>query len=133
MKRILLNSIKTPDGTIITSRYRHDFVGHKDKNGLTYYIYGGNDYLRKQCPGEYEDLSVYDNGTHELRRKNTHWGVNYDKDMTRYPETSWKPIMDLSTDHIKAILDGGYANNNEFYLHLFKKELEYREEVTSLV
>jgi len=35
-----------PDGTIIQTRHRHDFVGHEDKNGNFYAIDGGLEYCR---------------------------------------------------------------------------------------
>jgi len=54
------------------------------------------------------------------------WGQNFDKDMNRLPETIYKPVKDLSTDHIKAILDGGWCRS-EPYLQCFKDELILRE------
>ena len=126
---ILRNAIKTPDGTILESVHRHDFKQHLDKNGQTYFVDGGTDYLRRsyhiQDPPE--DLTVHDDGTHELRREYLKWGNNYDKDMNLLPETIWKSIKDLSTDHIEAILAGNYTQN-EVYVETFKKELEYRKE-----
>lgn len=53
------------------------------------------------------------------------WGQNYDKDMNRLEKTIFKPIKDLSTDHIKAILEGEYTNN-QLYLETFKEELKRR-------
>jgi len=55
------------------------------------------------------------------------WGVNYTKGMKLLPKTKWTPIKDLATDHIQAILDGGYARGNSFYINLFKEELKLRE------
>ncbi len=45
-KRLIYNSIITPDGTVLVSRHRHDYNSHLDKNGLTYSIDGGTDYTR---------------------------------------------------------------------------------------
>lgn len=53
------------------------------------------------------------------------WGQNYDKDMNLLPKIIYKPIKELSTEHIKAILDGGFAKR-EKYIKCFKKELELR-------
>ena len=53
------------------------------------------------------------------------WGQNYDKDMNQLPKTIWKPIMELSTDHIKAILDGDWTKGH--YAELFKEELILRK------
>jgi len=45
-RKIVLNRIKTPDGTILTSYHRHNYVSHID-NGELYAVDGGNDYLRR--------------------------------------------------------------------------------------
>jgi hypothetical protein len=60
MPNIILNRIRTPDGTILTSRFRNDYVSYTDENGIKYSIDGGLDYLKRQTLGEYEDLSRYD-------------------------------------------------------------------------
>jgi hypothetical protein len=126
--KYLYNAICTPDGTIIESLHRHDFVCHKDKNGLTYCVDGGNDYLRRNYheKAPYKELSIEDDGKFETRREYLKWGNNYDKDMNRLPKTIWKPIKELTTGHIEAILNGNYTNN-EIYLDTFKKELEWRK------
>jgi len=54
------------------------------------------------------------------------WGQNYDKNIKLLPKTIRKPIKDLTTEHIQAILDGGYAGNKK-YLECFKNELKLRE------
>lgn len=125
--RLLYNAIQTPDGTIIESKHRHDYVTHLDKNGKEYMVDGGLDYSRRNVyeDAPYKELSVYDDGEHETRRKYIKWGINYTKDMKRLPNTIFKPIMDLETDHIQAILDGNHTKNT-FYLGLFNDELEYR-------
>lgn len=56
---IVLNSIRTPDGTVLVSKHEHDFIRYTDKNGLKYAIDGGNDFLKRMCGGEYEELSEY--------------------------------------------------------------------------
>lgn len=123
----LYNAIKTPDGTIIESKHRHDFVCHKDKNGLTYCVDGGHDYAKRVFSNmNYEDLSIKDDGKFETRREYLKWGNNYDIDMNLLPETIWKPIKDLNTQHIEAILSGNYTQN-EIYLDTFKKELKFRK------
>lgn len=124
---ILVNKIQTPDGTILESKHRHDYVSHTDANGEYYMVDGGKDYLKRSIniiPAI--DLTIIDDGSHELRRQYLTWGNNFDKDMNRLPETIYNPIMDMTTDHIQAILDGNWVENNPFYEELFKKELEFR-------
>lgn len=134
MKQLLYNAIKTPDGTILESKHRHDFVEYRDKNGQYYMVDGGLDYSRRgfDVP-DYEDLSIEDDGTHETRRKYLKWGVNYDKDMNKLPKTKFTPIMDLNTDHIEAILNNGYVDGNKFYKGVFEKELEFRDNLNRLI
>ena len=118
----MLNRIKTPDGTILTSYNRHDYLTHKDaitKEVLM--VDGGNDYARRHV-GTYEELSVYDDGTHTTRRSALHWGTR-GKD-NKQPLT-YKPIKDLDSDHIEAILRT-QTQISEFYKGVFKEELKYR-------
>jgi hypothetical protein len=107
-KEILYNAIETPDGTVLVSKHRHDYVSYTDKNGYTYVVDGGRDYLkRSMAPGAppYKDLTVYDDGKFETRRKYIYWGSRYDKDGNLLPQAVWKPIMELSIEHIEAIID----------------------------
>lgn len=128
IKRILRNAIQTPDGTVLESKHRHDYVTHIDKNGQWYMVDGGGEYLRRGYDvQDFVALSVYDDGTHETRRNNLRWGKSYDKDMNSLPKTIYPLISEMDTDHIEAILDGGYARNNAFYIEVFTNELEYRK------
>lgn len=54
------------------------------------------------------------------------WGVNFDKEMNRLPKTDWRLIKDLTTEHIEAIIDGGFVREGSKYYGVFKRELEYR-------
>ena len=67
MRQLILNRIQTPDGTILTSRSRHDYVTHTDKNGLVYMVDGGSDYQRVNVhhSAPHIDLSVYDDSPFE--------------------------------------------------------------------
>lgn len=126
--RYLYNAIRTPDGTVIESLHVHDYREYTDKNGYTYMVDGGHNYLRRNIHIEapYIELSIEDDSKFETRREYLKWGSNYDKDMNPLPKTIWKPIKELDTDHIEAILEGNFTNN-EIYLDTFKKELEWRK------
>jgi hypothetical protein len=128
MATYLLNSIRTPDGTVLFSRTRWDYVEHLDKNGEVYMVDGGGFYLRRSMNVEpYEELSVEDDGKHETRRQHLLWGVNYTKDEVRLPETQYRRIMDLDTDHIEKILELFEYRISDLYKEVFRQELQYRK------
>jgi len=54
------------------------------------------------------------------------WGVNFDKDMNRLPETDYRFICDLETGHIQAILDGEWTKHPT-YVKAFNDELNRRK------
>ena len=123
---ILRNSIKCNHcNDEIESKHRHDFVRCSCEKVA---VDGGKDYGRIMFTelSDFTDTSINDDGSHELRRQYLTWGNNYDKDMNRLPETIYNPIKDMTSDHIQAILDGGWAKNNLFYEELFKEELKFR-------
>lgn len=120
--KILLNRIKTPDDTILTSYNRHDYVTYKDtitKEVLM--VDGGTDYLRRHT-GTYEELSVYDDGSHITRRSALHWGT---RGVDGKQPLVYKPIKDLDFDHIEAILKTQHQIS-DFYKEIFNDELKYR-------
>lgn len=63
MPRILRNAIRTPDGTVLESTHRHDFICHKDKKTKKRYcVDGGYDYIKRTGDAfDYEELSVFEN------------------------------------------------------------------------
>lgn len=109
----------------IESKHRHDFI--KCSCGKVA-VDGGKDYKRTMFTklSDFTDTSIEDNGTHELRRKILSWGKNYDENMNRLPETEWVTIENMTSDHIQAILDGLWVENNPFYKELFEEELKFR-------
>ena len=101
--RIVANRIRTPDGTILQSMHRHDYVTYVDKNGKEYMVDGGLDYLRRNVHDDApaEELSVYSDAPHAEIREVFCWGTR-GKDGKQ--PLKFVPLKSLTTDHIDAIL-----------------------------
>lgn len=122
--RLLHNSIRTPDGTILTSRHRHDYRTYVDANGQQYMVDGGLDYLRRNVHEDfpYEELSLTEDDPHEVLRLVIDWGV------LRDGEHTFIPINQLSRAHIENIIKDGYQGRR---VDLMKNELQYRTDTES--
>ena len=59
MLDILSSRMKTPDGTILESINRHDYVTHTDANGKEYMLDGGCEYVRCSANGDEYLLTIY--------------------------------------------------------------------------
>jgi hypothetical protein len=122
--KIVYNAIKTPDGTVLVSRYRHDYVSHHDTLSGEYYILdGGLDYRRtsvNEVPAE--DLTVYLEDGIEAFRNLVSWGT-YGKD----GKDALKQVVlaDMDTDHIQAVLDT-QEYMDPILREAFEMELIYR-------
>jgi hypothetical protein len=124
--RLVRNAIRTPDGTVIESRSRHNYVTYEDANGLTYMVDGGLDYLRRSFDfaDPAEELAVYMSDGHEAVREALTWGT-YGKD-GKSPLT-YVRLCDMETDHIQACLD----TVNNMYPQIresMETELRYRKQ-----
>lgn len=122
--RIVSNRIRTPDGTILESMHRHDYVTYVDANGLEYMVDGGLDYLRRNVHDEapYLELSMYSNSPHDVIREVFKWGTR-GKD-GRSP-LKYVPLKNLTTEHIEAILET-QDHIQEYIRNIFLDELNYR-------
>ena len=128
-RRIILNQIKTPDGTILKSMHRHDYVTHTDVNGLEYMVDGGSEYLRRNINEDapHEELTVYSDAPFEEIREVFHRGGR-GKDGTE--PLTWVPMSNMSNSWLLACITyneerrmgEGFANE------MYKKELMYRQE-----
>jgi len=125
MSKLIHSSIMTPDGTILVSKHRHDYVTHMDENGLKYMLDGGIDYQRINVHPEHyhKDMSLYDDQPHEVQRWVLRWGT-YGKDGDQ-PLTH-KPIAEMDLTHIEAVLDT--QRMSDVYRACMVKELEYRND-----
>lgn len=124
MSDLLVSVLITPDGTILQSYNRHDYVTHEDKNGGTYMLDGGTDYVRSttnKTPGKYITLDT--ESDHGEVRKWFRWGTYGKGGKDKLKRVL---LMDLSTDHIEAILETQHQVPQKFK-DMFNKELEFRK------
>lgn len=122
--RIVSNRIRTPDGTILESRHRHDYVTYVDKNGKEYMVDGGLEYLRRNVHDDapYEELSVYDDAPYALIREAFKWGT---RGKGGNQPLTFVPLKDLTSEHIEAILET-QTHISERIRKLFIDELTFR-------
>ena len=122
--RIVVNRIRTPDGTILESKHRHDYVTYVDKNGKEYMVDGGTDYLRRNVyeDAPYTELSVYSDAPHSVIREVFKWGTR-GKDGKQ--PLKFVILKDMTTDHIEAILET--QNLPGHMRKIFLDELDFLE------
>lgn len=121
---LIRNALRTPDGTIIESKSRHDYVTHKDANGKTYMIDGGLAYVRCSANGDEEMMAVTLADPHEEVREACSWGtygINGDQPL------SYKKLCDMSDAHINAVLEN-VPSINPAIKTAMQNELEYRND-----
>jgi len=148
-KRIILNRIQTPDGTILVSEHVHDYKTHIDTNGLEYMVDGGTEYLRRSVhttplsflqkawiwikgwfgyiyndPLAYKEMSIYSDTSFEIIRDTFTWGT-YGKD-GKQPLKRVK-LSCMSNDHIKNVL-ANERNGSKWVRELMNQELIYRKQ-----
>ena len=125
--QILVNAIRTPDGTILESRHRHDDREYQDTLSKKWYaVDGGTDYIRRLCDvNDYEELSCFYGETpHEVIRELFTW-----KSYGKHGEIVNGIIIglkDLKLDHIDAILKT-QVHLPMYVINMFIDEIKYRE------
>jgi len=123
-RKLLVNSIITPDGTRLHSKHRHDYVSHDDANGERYSLDGGLDYVRRSMNNEpAADAFVYADDPHEKIRSTFCWGT---RGKGGKQPLQWKTIDSLDTEHIEAILATQY-HISDTLRKVFENELDYRK------
>ena len=124
MSTLVYNAIRTPDGTVLESKHRHDYVVYQDKNGNEYMVDGGLEYTRRNfyADAPYEELSVYTTDGHDRVREAVKWGtygINGDQPLTRIL------LKDMNTGHIQACLEN-VPRMPPAYKDAFSEELKLR-------
>ena len=120
MVKLLYNALRTPDGTVLNSRSRHDYNTYEDTNGKTYMIDGGLDYVRCSAHGDEEHLCVWSDDSHDVIREHVEWGT-YGKDGDQ--ALKYVKIKDMTTDHLEACVRTQKAS---IMFDVFVTELDYR-------
>ena len=147
---IIINQIRTPDGTLLRSMHVHDYVTYTDKNGREYMVDGGSEYLRRNVhkstglwfrftsfllslikikrrdPLTYEELSIYSNDRFEVIRENLHRGGR-GKDGLQ--PLTWVPMDKMSDSWLEACITYNEERGmgNSFSSKMYTKELKYRK------
>ena len=122
---ILSSRIRTPDGTILESKHRHDYVTHTDANGKEYMLDGGCDYVRCSANGDEEMLTVTSDDSHEVIREVVKWGT-YGKDGDE--PLRHVTIAGLNPYHLRAILDTQQKRMRPALYKVMQDEVKYRDE-----
>jgi len=94
--------MRTPDGTILESKQRHDYVTHLDANGKEYFLDGGLDYVHSSANGDEYLLTIYPDYPHELIRLHAKWGT-YGKEDDQ--TLLFVAISYLRSYHLRATID----------------------------
>jgi len=127
-QQIVHNAIQTPDGTIIESRHRHDYVEYIDANGNEYMVDGGTDYLRRgYTVADYTEMSLYEDDDIEVIRKVvTRGGRGKDG---KQPLT-FTPICEMNDAWLQAAIDYNtdYGMGNSVMNRIYAREQEYRKQ-----
>ena len=126
---IVANMMKCPDGTILQSKHRHDYVDHTDENGVYYFLDGGLSYVRYSGNGEL--LTIYNTDNISIIRENMYWGRNYDENKNLLDETQWVKIKDITDSHLDALIVYWEERLDKYkeadiFLDIFKLEKKYR-------
>ena len=121
---LIANKIQTPDGTVLHSKHRHDYVEHRDKNGKLYMLDGGMSYVRRSANGDELDISVDDQQPHEVIREEMLWG-SYGK--SGEDELRYIKLKDMCIDHINSCLNTQTRMLPQFRAAMLN-EIDYREE-----
>lgn len=124
MEKYVSNRIRTPDGTILESMNRHDYVTYIDANGKEYMVDGGLDYLRRNVHDDapYDELSLVSTDEHSVIREVFKWGT---RGLDGKQKLKYVILKDMSWDHIEAILET-QVHVRDHIRQLFMNELDYR-------
>lgn len=122
----IYSGLLTPDGTLLSSVNRHDYVTHEDKNGKHYMLDGGTDYIRCSVNGDEKFISVFLDEPIEKTREVTARSGYGAPDEPDYG-TRWRcaRLCEMSDQWVEASID--YVGH-ELLKKQYQDELDYRKE-----
>lgn len=125
IRELLVNKIQCPDGTILASRYMHDYVDHTQEDGRYYAIDGGLGCTWVNFSDEdYVNLCVYSDDPHEKIREHFTWCKRCDKDGNYLPQPEMVLLKDLEDSHLEELCD---FTSNGYPVRIHKVMLDERE------
>lgn len=128
-RQCIYRSMTTPDGTVIVSHHRHDYVTHKDKNGETYMLDGGPDKFYRTSVNKEKGVinEVYLDEGHEKIRDYVHRGG---RGKHGDQPLKWVPVSEMNDNWVEATIvyneDRGMGHG--WFNKVLKDEIEYRKE-----
>lgn len=123
MNKIVYSALRTPDGTLLESRHRHDYVTHWDANGKHYMLDGGVDYIRSSAHGDEEFIVVTLDDSHEVVREVVTWGTYGKNGDEPYRKVK---LSEMSNAHIQACIETQHSMRPSFK-EAMMNELTYRD------
>lgn len=125
-RQIVYSGLRTPDGTILTSKHRHDYVTYMDKSGKFYMLDGGLDYVRCSGNGDEELITVFLDEPFEKVRQYAY---------RIHPTGKAVPLNQMSNNWLEAAIlwnidriEDGLAANAGWHISLLIQEKQYRTE-----
>tara|TARA_Y100000310_G_scaffold227068_1_gene229273 strand:+ start:10444 stop:10872 length:429 start_codon:yes stop_codon:yes gene_type:complete len=126
-KILLVNKIICPDGTVLESRHRYDFVGHVQADGREYFVDGGLEYQRiGYSDKEYIDCTCYSDDPIEKIREHFTWVSYSDKHGEPLDEPKWTLLKDITDEHLQALVKWTEDDDPDYLHQLFILEGGYR-------
>ena len=126
MSQILQNAIQCPDGKIIKSIHRHDWVGHKN-----YFVDGGLEYFRSGFPTSGDrpiDLRLTTSDSIDFIKNNLLWGTF---GTNGFGELCYVKLIDCTTKHLKKIKEHTELRKSFRPIHYFIINLILQERETN--
>lgn len=125
--RLIANRWQCPDGNVLQSMHRYDYVTHTDTLTGEVCMVDGGIFGCIRTSGNLKNLCVYSNDPHEDQREFFRWGT-FGID-GKQPRT-FITANDMTTEHIEAVIETQDRIAPEIK-ELFLNELAYRKELNA--